>query len=44
MGMAYSAAVVNLIPEEKTQQILSLYNPLLNLALVIVYCGGCNHQ
>lgn len=36
IGMAYSAAVVNLIPEEQTEKILSLYNPLLNLSLVIV--------
>lgn len=36
IGMAYSATVVNFIPEEKTENILSLYNPLLNLSLVIV--------
>ncbi len=36
IGMAYSAAVVNLIPKDKTEQILSLYNPLLNLSLVLV--------
>lgn len=36
IGMAYSATVVNLIPEDKTEKILSLYNPLLNLSLVIV--------
>lgn len=34
--MAYSAAVVNLIPESKTADILSLYSPLLNLSLIVV--------
>ena len=36
IGMAYSAAVVNFIPEDKTENILSLYNPLLNISLVVV--------
>lgn len=36
IGMAYSAAAVNLIPEDKTKEILALYNPLLNLSLVLV--------
>lgn len=36
IGMAYSATVVNLISEEKAEQILSLYSPLLNLSLVVV--------
>lgn len=36
IGMSYSAAVVNLIPEDITENISSLYNPLLNLSLIIV--------
>lgn len=36
IGMAYSATVVNMIPEDKTKNILSMYNPLLNLSLVVV--------
>ena len=36
IGMAYSATVVNFIPKDKTEDILSLYNPLLNLSLVVV--------
>ncbi|MDD6215082.1 MAG: cation:proton antiporter [Firmicutes bacterium] len=36
IGMAYSATVVNFIPKDKTENILSLYNPLLNLSLVVV--------
>lgn len=36
LGMAYSATVVNLIPKNKTEDILSLYNPLLNFSLVVV--------
>ncbi|MGN0523889.1 MAG: cation:proton antiporter [Eubacterium sp.] len=36
IGMAYSATVVNMIPEDKTKSILSIYNPLLNLSLVVV--------
>lgn len=36
IGMAYSATVVNLIPKDKTEEILSMYNPLLNLSLVVV--------
>ncbi|MBU9736912.1 cation:proton antiporter [Diplocloster agilis] len=36
IGMAFSAAVVNVIPEEELTDTLKLYNPLLNLSLVIV--------
>lgn len=36
IGMAYSATVVHFIPKDKTKAILSLYNPLLNLSLVVV--------
>lgn len=36
IGMAYSATAVNFIPEDKTEDILSMYNPLLNLSLVVV--------
>lgn len=36
IGMAYSAAVVNLIPEDKAKDILSMYSPLLNISLVAV--------
>lgn len=36
IGMAYSATAVNIVPEEKTKSVLSLYQPLLNLSLVIV--------
>lgn len=36
IGMAYSAAVVNFVPEEKAADALSLYNPLLNLSLIVV--------
>lgn len=36
IGMAYSATVVNFIPEEKIENVLSMYNPLLNASLVVV--------
>ncbi|MGM9552105.1 MAG: cation:proton antiporter [Clostridia bacterium] len=36
IGMAYSGTAVNLMPEDKTENILSLYNPLLSLSLVVV--------
>ena len=35
-GMAFSATVANIVPENELQDILTLYNPLLNLSLVIV--------
>lgn len=36
IGMAFSATVVNLVPEEDLAAALKLYTPLLNLALIIV--------
>lgn len=36
IGMAFSAAIANLIPEQMLSEILKLYNPVLNLSLVIV--------
>ena len=36
IGMAFSAAIANLIPEQMQSEILKLYNPVLNLSLVIV--------
>lgn len=36
IGMAFSAAVVNIVPEETLAGALELYTPLLNLSLVIV--------
>lgn len=35
-GMAFSGAVANMIPEDELGETLKLYNPLLNLSLVIV--------
>lgn len=35
-GMAFSATVVNLVPEKDLAGALKLYNPLLNLSLVVV--------
>lgn len=35
-GMAFSATVANLVPEKDLEGVLKLYNPLLNLSLVIV--------
>ena len=36
IGMAFSAAIANLIPEQMLSEILKLYNPVINLSLVIV--------
>lgn len=36
MGMAFCATVANLVPEEKLEDTLKLYAPILNLSLVIV--------
>ena len=36
IGMAFSATIANLLPREKLNQMLELYNPLLSLSLVIV--------
>lgn len=36
IGMAFSATVVNLVPEDDLAAALKLYTPLLNLALVVV--------
>lgn len=36
IGMAFSAAVVNIVPEETLADVFKLYAPLLNLSLVIV--------
>lgn len=36
IGMAFSATLVNLIPEEKTEKIFEMYGPILNLSLVLV--------
>lgn len=36
IGMAFSATVANLLPEKEMEDTLRLYNPLLNLSLVIV--------
>lgn len=36
IGMAFSAAVANVLPEKELGDTLKLYNPLLNLSLVIV--------
>lgn len=36
IGMAFSATIANLIPEQKLAEMLKLYDPFLNLSLVIV--------
>ncbi|MGM9614592.1 MAG: cation:proton antiporter [Oscillospiraceae bacterium] len=36
IGMAFSATVVNIVPEKERTEALKLYSPLLNLSLVIV--------
>lgn len=36
IGMSFSAVIANLIPEEKLNEALNLYTPILNLSLVIV--------
>lgn len=35
-GMAFSATVANLVPKEKLNGALKMYNPILNLSLVLV--------
>ncbi|MGN0732922.1 MAG: cation:proton antiporter [Emergencia sp.] len=35
-GMAFSATVANLVPEDEFRETLRLYNPILNLSLVLV--------
>ncbi|MGN0475084.1 MAG: cation:proton antiporter [Acutalibacteraceae bacterium] len=36
IGMAFSAVLVNLIPEKKSDEIFEKYNPILSLSLVLV--------
>ncbi|MGN0809056.1 MAG: cation:proton antiporter [Christensenellales bacterium] len=36
IGMAFSATIANILPEEELGETLKLYDPILNLALVIV--------
>lgn len=36
IGMAFSATIANLIPEQKLSETLKLYDPVLSLSLVIV--------
>lgn len=36
IGMAFSATIANLLPEQKLVEMLKLYDPVLNLSLVIV--------
>ncbi|MGN0458445.1 MAG: cation:proton antiporter, partial [Eubacterium sp.] len=36
IGMAFSATVANTVPEAELKEIMKLYNPLLNLSLIIV--------
>lgn len=36
IGMAFSATAANILPEKELGEVLKLYNPLLNLSLVIV--------
>ena len=36
IGMAFSATVANIVPEEKLKRALTLYQPLLNLSFIIV--------
>ncbi len=36
IGMAYSATAANLITEEKFERMMRLYNPILNISLVVV--------
>lgn len=36
IGMAFSATVANVLPEKELKNTLKLYNPLLNLSLIIV--------
>lgn len=36
IGMAFSATIANLIPEQKLAEMLKLYDPVLNLSLILV--------
>lgn len=36
VGLGFSATIANLIPEQELADVLKLYNPVLNLSLVIV--------
>lgn len=36
LGMAFSAALVNFLPEEKSREVLEKYQPILNLSLILV--------
>lgn len=36
IGMSYSGAVVNIIDEQKQEDIMKVYSPILNLSLVVV--------
>lgn len=36
MGMAFSATLVNLVPEEKLEKSLKLYSPILSLSFIVV--------
>ncbi|MGN0436286.1 MAG: cation:proton antiporter [Wujia sp.] len=36
IGMSFSAVIANLLPEEELADTLKLYNPILNLSLIIV--------
>lgn len=36
IGMSFSATVANMLPEKELGEVLKLYNPLLNLSLVVV--------
>lgn len=36
VGLGFSATIANLIPEQELADVLKLYNPILNLSLVIV--------
>lgn len=36
IGMAFSATVVNIVPENELKETLEFYNPLLNLSLILV--------
>ncbi|MGM9606020.1 MAG: cation:proton antiporter [Oscillospiraceae bacterium] len=36
LGMAFSAALVNFLPEEKSGEVLEKYRPILNVSLILV--------
>ena len=36
LGMAFSAELVNFLPEEKSREVLEKYQPILNLSLILV--------